>query len=64
MMAKPHQQMTDYKRRHALAVSKAMKASAEARRCPKCERGNALVKRETDKFTGPIYVCRYCPYSS
>jgi hypothetical protein len=65
-MAKPHQNMADYKRRHALALSKAMKAHSEARRCPKCKRAGAMKKIETDHISPPIFVCRWadCGYSS
>lgn len=64
-MAKPHSS-ADYQRKHRPAVSRAMKAHAEAHRCPKCNRGSALRKVEIDPFTPPIRVCRYadCRYES
>jgi hypothetical protein len=58
-MAKTHQNNADYKRKHSVATKAAMKSHAEARRCPKCQRGGAVKKIETDEFTGPIFVCRY-----
>jgi hypothetical protein len=57
-MAKPHL-MADYRRKHRPAVSAALKARAEALRCPKCKRGAAMQKVEIDPFLPLILVCRY-----
>lgn len=38
-------------------ISDAMKAVAEKRRCPGCQRGNAMVKLKT------MNRCRYCGHT-
>ena len=50
----------DRARRHRNATSRAMKRMAEARRCPKCRRGNAISKRVD--VMGVDRWCRYCAY--
>lgn len=57
-MAKPHQQMRDYQRKHRRATSEAMRRHAESRACPKCDRGGALKRIEFGEVI--IYLCRYC----
>jgi len=42
-------------------ISRSMKVSAEARKCPKCERKGAMVMRS--KADGsPVWQCRYCEH--
>lgn len=57
-MARPHQLMRDYQRRHRKATSDAMKRHAKARQCPMCERKSALLKHECPEFV--MYKCRWC----
>jgi len=65
-MAKSNRNNADFRRKHARATSIAMKAHSEARRCPKCKRGGAMKKIETDRISPPIFVCRWadCGYSN
>lgn len=49
---------TDHRRRHRLATSRAMKALAEAKRCPACGRKGALQRHEELGFV--LRTCRWC----
>jgi len=57
----------DRHRRHREATSKAMKRVAEARRCPACQRKNAISRRYLETG-GPELIkvvrCRWCDYVS
>lgn len=51
--------MTDAQRKHRTATSRAMKAHAEARRCPDCDRKSALqMVPLTERHV--MFVCRWC----
>lgn len=56
-----------YGKEEKLRISARMKASSEARRCPACQRGNALIQKKhkdigKDFFIAPFRVCRWCKY--
>ena len=50
----------DKQRKHRMATSKAMYRSAQARKCPKCGRMNAL--KRTEDAMGMLRMCRWCDY--
>lgn len=58
-MAKPHQQMADYKRKHRAATSDAMKKAV--RKCAECGRGQVPTVFNAGNGR-QFWTCRYCKY--